>query len=318
MDKKISIKHFLNKRIAPQRHGGEEYYPIYTQVTYDRKNTQFKMNLNNYLFNDEQAEYVLNPYSGAMSKGEDNRDLLYQYVSKTISWNETMIERLVRFELELYGEKFSITGFGKRFMYFERNLCFLVKQRLITKFQSTLKDILPFNHYRSLAGMSLGQMFHYLELNAPYAIDRLDKELLKLMPLHTYINALSYISKTPELSQMMEKHDPEVVARMKAEYGNEVPINSMTKNYSSCAVFEWYFGGAKGKLYDVLKDFAAFFGGELTGLEVKAKHGYIPTPSLFEDRFPLKSEQTEAYIGFVEETLKSAYPYKKDGKIKKK
>lgn len=311
MEKKISIKHFLNKRIAPQMHGGEEYYPIYTQVTYDRKNTQFKMNLNSYLFNDEQLEYILNPYSGALERDGNNMDLLYQYVSKTIAWNESIIDKLVRFELEFYGKKFNIKGFGKRFLYFERNLCFLVKQKLLELFQSALADILPFNHFQSLAGMTLAQMFRYLELNSPYAIDRLEKDLLTLMPLYTYINALSFAAETPELSQVMEDRDPEVVARMKAEYGEETPINSITKNYSSCAVYEWFFGTAKGKLYDVLKDFVAYFAGDRTGLEIKTKHGYIPTPSLFEGRYPLEPEMIDAYVDFIEETLKSDYPYKK-------
>lgn len=48
-EKKINVKFFLNKLVEPVTgEKGKEYYPLYIQVTYNRKNTQFRSKYGEY------------------------------------------------------------------------------------------------------------------------------------------------------------------------------------------------------------------------------------------------------------------------------
>jgi hypothetical protein len=47
--KKITVKHYLNKRAKPRFYQGEEYYPVYIQLIVDAKKAQIKSRINHYL-----------------------------------------------------------------------------------------------------------------------------------------------------------------------------------------------------------------------------------------------------------------------------
>lgn len=48
-EKKITVKFFLNEAVEPvEGEGKKKYYPLYVQVTYDRKNMQFKSKYSEY------------------------------------------------------------------------------------------------------------------------------------------------------------------------------------------------------------------------------------------------------------------------------
>lgn len=47
--KKITVKHYLNKRAKPKVYRKEEYYPLYIQMIVDAKKAQIKSRLNQYL-----------------------------------------------------------------------------------------------------------------------------------------------------------------------------------------------------------------------------------------------------------------------------
>lgn len=56
MNKKITVKPFLNKNLAAQNSSfGEKLFPLYYQVTFNRKNTQFKSNFDLYLASIEET-----------------------------------------------------------------------------------------------------------------------------------------------------------------------------------------------------------------------------------------------------------------------
>jgi hypothetical protein len=48
-NKKITVKHYLNKRAKPRFYQQEEYYPVYIQLIVDAKKAQIKSRINNYL-----------------------------------------------------------------------------------------------------------------------------------------------------------------------------------------------------------------------------------------------------------------------------
>ena len=47
--KKITVKHYLNKRAKPKVYRKEEYYPLYIQLIVDAKKAQIKSRINQYL-----------------------------------------------------------------------------------------------------------------------------------------------------------------------------------------------------------------------------------------------------------------------------
>ena len=47
--KKITVKHYLNKRAKPKIYKKEEYYPLYIQLIVDAKKAQIKSRLSQYL-----------------------------------------------------------------------------------------------------------------------------------------------------------------------------------------------------------------------------------------------------------------------------
>jgi hypothetical protein len=54
-NKKITVKHYLNKRAKPRFYLQEEYYPVYIQLIVDAKKAQIKSRINHYL-EDYQSE----------------------------------------------------------------------------------------------------------------------------------------------------------------------------------------------------------------------------------------------------------------------
>lgn len=48
-NKKITVKHYLNKRAKPRFYQTEEYYPVYIQLIVDAKKAQIKSRINHYL-----------------------------------------------------------------------------------------------------------------------------------------------------------------------------------------------------------------------------------------------------------------------------
>ena len=49
LNKKITVKHYLNKRAKPRFFQNEEYYPVYIQLIVDAKKAQIKSRINQYL-----------------------------------------------------------------------------------------------------------------------------------------------------------------------------------------------------------------------------------------------------------------------------
>ena len=47
--RKITVKHYLNKRAKPRFYKQEEYYPVYIQLIVDAKKAQIKSRINQYL-----------------------------------------------------------------------------------------------------------------------------------------------------------------------------------------------------------------------------------------------------------------------------
>jgi len=111
MDKKVTIKYFLNEDLSPAVYYTEEgielnLFPLYVRVTYNRQSTRFKFSPSIHI--------------------EQNADIEEFFKERKIEFllteKEEIIERLIRYEANSYGEKFTLKGLGNRLLFYETSV----------------------------------------------------------------------------------------------------------------------------------------------------------------------------------------------------
>ncbi len=109
---KISVRFFLNKNVKPFHIpllGDSDFYPLYVQVTFRRKNTQFRSLYQRQYLNIEEA---LN---------QDRNNLNYE---------KNIIQQVVEFEVKTKGERFKLIGLKDRYKNYTTEVGFSVKKYL--------------------------------------------------------------------------------------------------------------------------------------------------------------------------------------------
>lgn len=86
--KKLTVKHYLNKKLKPDNDGS---YPIYVRVIYNRQNTNFKSEIVRLVFANE-------------NQFENNKEII-----RDREYECELISSIVNFGVDLIGDKFSIT-----------------------------------------------------------------------------------------------------------------------------------------------------------------------------------------------------------------
>lgn len=92
--KKITVKFFLNNNLQEVKTDQGAAYPLYTQITYNRRNTQIKCYYGGYYVTLEEAQVK-------------NRALL--------SFEEALFRKTVQYEINRQGNKFELKGLGKKY-----------------------------------------------------------------------------------------------------------------------------------------------------------------------------------------------------------
>ena len=95
--KKITIKFFLNKYLRPIPVSGELCYPLYAQITYNRKNTQIKSCYGEY-------------YASYEKMKTENSELL--------AFEDKIIRNAVTYEINKNSEDFNLLGLGDKYEIF--------------------------------------------------------------------------------------------------------------------------------------------------------------------------------------------------------
>lgn len=98
-NKKINIKFYLNRNLKPveaPQYPGHKSYPLYINVTYNRKNTQIKSMCNRY-FPDLSEAFK--------SKESINR-----------TSEESLLRRVIEYETKSQGDKFSLRNLSIRYL----------------------------------------------------------------------------------------------------------------------------------------------------------------------------------------------------------
>ena len=97
---KISVRFFLNKNVmpfTPPLLRGTKLYPLYIQVTYNRRNTQFRSEEGNCYTSIEEA---------------------YKIDRKKIENEESLIKKIVQFEIEHFKQDYQLAGLVDRYWVF--------------------------------------------------------------------------------------------------------------------------------------------------------------------------------------------------------
>lgn len=120
--KKITVKFFLNENLQPLKKEDGEYHPLYTQITYDRKNTQIKCAYGWF-------------YKTLNQVREDEPYLL--------AFEERVLKRSVNYELSLRGDEFRLKGLGRKYENYCLSIHALFNSYLKIRFKEILRDAQP-------------------------------------------------------------------------------------------------------------------------------------------------------------------------------
>ena len=101
---KITVRYFLNQKVKPSRIpslGDSDHYPLYIQVTYNRKNTQFRSLYNKIYVSLENAFFL---------DGEK------------LDFEEELIRKMIEGEIKTEKEHFQLKGLKDRYMHYSMEI----------------------------------------------------------------------------------------------------------------------------------------------------------------------------------------------------
>ncbi len=120
MQKKITIKTFLNKKLASKKNVlGEIDYPVYYQITYNRKNTQIKSAFNIYVDDLENANSTQN---------------------SEIQIEIATIHKIIDLESENLGNSFSLQGLKNKHTFYLTTVEKIVQKFLMITLQKAINQ----------------------------------------------------------------------------------------------------------------------------------------------------------------------------------
>ncbi|TAH28275.1 MAG: hypothetical protein EAZ06_10660 [Cytophagales bacterium] len=121
--KKITIKFFLNLNLQPIKiNTNEEGYPLYMQITYDRKNTQIKCRYGAFYTNID-----------AVKKNEN----------ALLNFEEYLLRRVATYELEKLELAFQLKGLGNTYDAYSLSIYRLFNSYLKMRIKSVLRQAKP-------------------------------------------------------------------------------------------------------------------------------------------------------------------------------
>lgn len=128
-EKKIGVRFFLNKRLKAIEVLGVKNYPIYVQITFDRKTHQCLAPLGH--LSEVQFEKVID--------GNSDSEL-----SKQLRLFENKIISVIRGEYSILQDKFSFKGFTERLEKYDRSLLSVLENDVIAHFMESMgKELKP-------------------------------------------------------------------------------------------------------------------------------------------------------------------------------
>lgn len=165
---KISFKTYLNDRLKQVDFHGKSTYPLYVQLTYERKTTYFK----SYYFELFSKPRYLLTVPGVGSKSPELKEIIERE-------NE-----VINFIIEKHKDNFSLEIFKSAYAYYSRDLCDVMEQDFI-KYLHTFfwdegnpaigdvilqgcKNVIPFEVVRDFKRVFSKSLYERLVANSLY------------------------------------------------------------------------------------------------------------------------------------------------------
>jgi hypothetical protein len=129
---KITVKHYLNTKLKGHEENGVTHYPLYVQITYNRKNTNFA-----------------SEYNQRLSQNIDLEELKTSIVAGNILKEEArVITDIIHFESTLRGDTFDLKDLKNKYEFYKKPLHSLLNNYLVPKvgkFMSMQTECKPFD-----------------------------------------------------------------------------------------------------------------------------------------------------------------------------
>ena len=176
--KKITIKFFLNKKIIEAiTEDDKPLHPLYIQVTYNRKNMQLRSKYG--------MEYLDMKELKDRGKG-------------ICEWEEKVLRKIIRYEINRLGEKFELKGLSKKYEVYASSLQNVIDKHLKQKLHQAnfkinddLPQVLDFNNERVPFSNLLKASQLLFENHDKYLNDEL-RDQIKVHAVYNQIYPLPY------------------------------------------------------------------------------------------------------------------------------
>jgi hypothetical protein len=140
---RISVRFFLNKNVNPiissPLTGSVDLFPLYIQVTYNRKNTQFR-------------SFFQQAYSSMEQLYNDKE------AKEKIAYEESLIKKVVEFEVKHKKQNFQLKGFQNRYLDFATGVDYIIDKYIrnkideaLDKTNSKFKEMLNPYHWENIS-----------------------------------------------------------------------------------------------------------------------------------------------------------------------
>lgn len=146
--KKVSLTHYLNKELKSYIFEGARFYQLYTTVNYKTKTTRFKAfrsletkGVDRVLINEKHEDAV---------NAQDIKG-----IAPDVYEADNMVMRIIEHEIERFGDKFTLKGFGKRLDVYGKRI-----EELYHEFNPAENGLTPEARIRAKDGIQVLTWIH--------------------------------------------------------------------------------------------------------------------------------------------------------------
>ncbi len=198
-EKKVGIKFILNKRLKPIVFEGEDHFPVYCIVVYNRMSNQISFTPNykfGYLTEQEYHSFI-----------ERRTDAV---ITGELKDFEQAIEKMIRFEHAIQGDKFNLVGLKEKLISYQRNMLreleIVLNQLLLSHLG--IADMDP-------ERMTFGELYLILEANDPEIRKRITGQLEA--QIEAFLSLLSFLhTRKEEAPKLLDWLNPDFQAAYKS------------------------------------------------------------------------------------------------------
>jgi hypothetical protein len=127
-ESKVSVKHYFNMRLKPVYVDKKPAYPLYVQVIYQQKSTKFK-------------SYISHENLFAEVDNNIFKALKHEILSSYIKTDAHTISEVIKYELELMGDRFTVVGFSERYDTYFTYVLNVLDRYLNRRLENQLKRV---------------------------------------------------------------------------------------------------------------------------------------------------------------------------------